>query len=142
MPDILIVLSGATDVRYASDGGGSVTYRRAEPHPATQTIEPVRRRLEGAGWKPVSEDFMNPGLTNSHARGWMDYIDGTEDDARVFVWSADWVSARGDVVRYGFTYTYTKGAGPMDARPPLEVSAIYMTAPSVNRIRSSTPPNR
>lgn len=116
----------------------SVTYKVAVAHPATETIREIRA-LEGAGWKPVEEDLMNPGQKNSHARGWMNYIDGTSNDDEVFVWSADWVSPRGDIVQYGFMYRYAKSTGPMDARPPLEVRALHLTAPLVNRIRASLP---
>ena len=139
LPDILIVLPGAEDVKYFSDSDGAVTYRLAVPHPALATIQAIRGRLEPAGWTPTKEDFLNPALTNSHDRGWWDYIDGTKNDDRVFAWSGDWTSSRGDIVRYGFTYRYPKDQGPMDARPPLEVSALYMTAMTVNRIRSASP---
>jgi hypothetical protein len=69
----------------------------------------------------------------------MDYIDGTQNDEHVFVWSGDWSNPRGDIVRYGFTYRYPRDKGPMDARPPLEVSASYMTAITVNRNRATLP---
>ena len=139
LPDILVVLPGAEDVKYFSENGGAVTYRLAVPHPALETIQAIRGRLEPAGWAPTKEDFLNPGLTNSHARGWMDYVDGTKNDDHVFVWSGDWTSPRGDIVRYGFTYRYPKDKGPMDARPSLEVTASYMTAMMVNRSRTSSP---
>lgn len=134
-PEILIVLSGAEDVKYTKDYDGSVSYRLPEPHPADATLKQIRSRLEGQGWKPVPEDLMNPGMTNSHDRGWMNYIDGTKNDANVFLWSAAWESTRGDRVEYWLRYEYAKDSGPMSAKPPLQLSAVYMTAPTVNIIR-------
>lgn len=134
-PDILIVLPGAEDVSYTKDYDGSVSYRLAEAHPADATLRDIRSRLEGQGWKPVSDDLMNPGMTNSHDRGWMNYIDGTRDDANVFLWSAGWESTRGDRVEYWLRYEYAKDAEPMSAKLPLQLTALYMTAPTVNVIR-------
>jgi hypothetical protein len=134
-PDILIVLSGAEDVRHSKDSDGSVSYRLIEPYPADGTLTEIRSRLERQGWKPTSEDFMNPGTTNSHDRGWMNYIDGTRNDATVFHWSAAWESTRGDRVEYSLRYEYAKDAGPFSAKPPLQLTALYMTAPTVNIIR-------
>jgi len=134
-PDILLVLPGADGVKYTKNFDGSVSYRLAEPHPADATIKQIKSRLEDEGWKPVAEDLMNPGMTNSHDRGWMNYIDGTRNDANVFVWAAAWESTRGDRVEYSLRYEYQKDSGPMSARPPLQLSAVYMTAPTVNIIR-------
>lgn len=133
--EVLMVLDGASNVRHLGTNDGEVSYTLDEPHPATKTIATIRARLEASGWKPENEDFMNPGLQNAHVRGWADYVDGTKGDAQVFVWIADWSSARGDVVRYALRYVYPKGSGPHDARPPLEVSGMYMSALTVNRLR-------
>ncbi len=134
-PEILIVLPGAEDVKYTKDYDGSVSYRLPEPHPADATLKQIRSQLEGKGWKPVPEDLMNPGMTNSHDRGWMNFIDGTRNDANVFLWTAAWESTRGDRVEYWLRYEYAKDSGPMSAKPPLQLSAVYMTAPTVNIIR-------
>ena len=134
-PDILIVLPDAKDVTYTKDYDGSVSYRLPEPHPADATLAQIRSQLEGKGWKPVPEDLMDPGVTNSHDRGWMNFIDGTRNDANVFVWSGAWESTRGDHVEYWLRYDYPKDSGPMSAKPPLQLKAFYMTAPTVNIIR-------
>jgi hypothetical protein len=107
-PDILIVLPAAQDVKYTRDYDGSVSYRPIEPHPADATIKEIRSRLESQGWKLVADDLMNPGMTNSHQRGWMNYIDGTRRDANVFLWSGAWESTRGDRVEYWLRYEYAK----------------------------------
>ena len=134
-PDILIVLPGAQKVQYPRTYDGSVSYELAVAHPATDVISEIRARLEKAGWKAAPDDMMNPGMENSHVRGWMDYVDGTKGDAAVFLWSAAWESPRGDRVEYWLTYEYPKDSGPTRARPPLQVTALYFTAPRVNRIR-------
>ena len=90
-PEILIVLPGAEDVKHTKDYDRSVSYRLPEPHPADATLKQIRSQLEGKGWKPVPEDLDAqpfPGMTNSHDRGWMNYIDIIRNDANVFLWSA------------------------------------------------------
>jgi hypothetical protein len=145
--DFLIVLPGAQKVEYPGDYDGSVSYQLDVPHPAKEVISEIRGRLERAGWKAEPDDQLNPGMENSHVRGWMDYIDGTKGDASVFLWSAAWSSPRGDRVEYWLKYEYAKDSGPMTARPPLQVNALYFTAPTVNRIREhvskpeTKPPN-
>jgi len=134
-PDILIVLAGAQDLQYTKVNDGAVSYRLAEPYPGDATIGQVRSRLEAQGWKPVSDDLFNPGLTNSLARGWVNFIDGTRDDANVFLWNGAWESTRGDRVEYSFQYTYARDSGPMSEKPALRVMATYMTAPTVNVLR-------
>ena len=140
-PAMLIVLPGAENVKRTAEYDGTVSYRLSDPYPADNTLAQIRTRLESQGWKPDPNDIMNPGTKNSHDRGWMDFIDGTKDDANVFLWAAAWQSPRGDRVEYWLRYEYAKGSGPMSDRPPLQVSAMYMTAPMVNivRDRSSAP---
>ena len=134
-PDILIVLPGAQKIEYPRAYDGSVSYELDVAHPASDVIAEIRARLEKAGWKAASNDMMNPGMENSHVRGWMDYVDGTKGGATVFLWSAAWESPRGDRVEYWLKYEYPKGSGPMSARPPLQVVALYFTGPTVNRVR-------
>jgi hypothetical protein len=67
MPGVLIVLAGAEAVTYFNDADGAVTYRLDVPHPALETIQAIRARLEPVGWTPTEDDFLNPGLNNSHA---------------------------------------------------------------------------
>ena len=134
-PDMLLLLPGAEDVKYTRDYDGTVSYRLTEPYPAEATLERIRTRLEGQGWRAVVEDLMNPGITNSHERGWMNFIDATRNSANVFLWSAAWENNRGDRVEYWLRYDFAKGAGPESGNPPLQLSAIYMSAPTVKVIR-------
>ena len=128
-------MPGAQKVQYPRNYDGSVSYELAVAHPASDVISEIRARLEQAGWRAPSDDLMNPGMENSHVRGWMDYVDGTKGGAAVFLWSAAWESPRGDRVEYWLKYEYPKDSGPMSARPPLQVMALYFTAPTVNRLR-------
>jgi hypothetical protein len=110
-PDILIVFPGAENVKYTKDDDGSVSYRLTEPHPANATIKEIRSRFEGQGWKPIAEDLMNPGMTNSHDRGWMNYIDGIRNDANVFLWSAAWKALEVIVSSTGFATSTRRTPG-------------------------------
>lgn len=132
---MLIVLPGAQDVKRTAEYDGTVSYRLSDPYPADNTLGQIRTRLENQGWKPDPNDIMNPDTKNSHDRGWMNFIDGTRNNANVFLWAAAWESPRGDRVEYWLRYEYAKDSGPMSERPPLQVSAMYMTAPTVNIIR-------
>jgi hypothetical protein len=78
---------------------------------------------------------MNPGSENSHVRGWMDYVDGTKGDVRVLVWTAAWDNSNGDRVEYWLKYEHAKDSRSTSAGPPLQVNALYFTAPTVRRIR-------
>src|SRR5262245_46010668 len=64
-PDLLIVLPGATHVAYTNEYEGALTYELPVRYPALTEIQTIRTRLEGAGWTPLEEDFLNPGIRTS-----------------------------------------------------------------------------
>jgi len=135
--DVLIVLPGAIDVKYSHDYDVVVRYKLREPFPADRVIADVNVKLEQREWRHKDDDLFNPGVQNSHVRGWSNYTDRNGDT--VFVWAAEWSSNRGDVLQYGFTYRYAKGETPQNAQPLLEVTGIYMSAVTVNQVREKLP---
>ncbi|MDO8681899.1 MAG: hypothetical protein Q7N50_00260 [Armatimonadota bacterium] len=105
-PPSLIVLPGATDVDHVRyKGNYQLSYKLQERYPAKHALREISARLAKQGWKPLKEDFLNPGLPTSHIRGWTEFYDATRTpEERVRAWASDWKNAKGDVVRYAFYY--------------------------------------
>ena len=111
----LIVLDGATQVR--RDPGAywsfSVAYALREKHPASNAIQQISSRLEALGWRPIKDDWLNPGLPSSHVRGWTDFRDSTTTPTQhVHQWGAQWQDKSGSIVGYTLRYSYPESATP------------------------------
>ena len=104
--DALIVLEDATQVKYTKSGScDQVNYSLKREYPAQDVIDAISSRLSERGWEPLKESWMNPGLENSHVRGWGNFGDATTDPhSTVFQWSADWQNSKGDMVSYFLQY--------------------------------------
>ena len=67
----LIVLEDATQVKYVKSGEcDQVTYSLKGQYPAQDVIDAISTQLSEKCWEPLKESGMNPGLENSHVRGW------------------------------------------------------------------------
>lgn len=111
----LIVLDGATQVRRDPGAYGSfgVAYALTEKHPASNAIQQISSRLKSVGWKPLKDDWLNPGLPSSHVRGWTDFIDGTKVPmVQVHQWGAQWQDKSGNIVDYTLRYSYPESGTP------------------------------
>jgi hypothetical protein len=104
--DALVVLPAARDVvRRPENGMDTVSYRLEEPYPATPVLASIRSAVEKKGWRPLEEDFLNPGLASSHIRGWGTVIDGTvKPNQTVHSWHGQWGNGRGDILLYHLDY--------------------------------------
>jgi hypothetical protein len=106
--DALILVHGASRVVYKKLGPLSQVYYEVNtPYPAQGVLDELRDQLAKRGWRPLKEDFLNPGLPSSHVTGWQSFGDRTTTP-RTFVkqWLADWENGKGDVVVYGLRYRY------------------------------------
>ena len=113
--DALIVLDGALNVSRGPGAFGSrgVSYTLAEPHPAASVIDEISVRLAATGWKPLDEDWLNPGMPSSHLTGWGDFVDATVKPIRqVHQWMAQWKDGSGNIVTYTFLYSYPENGKP------------------------------
>lgn len=123
--DSLIAVPGGEDVRFDRiHGTEHLYYRLSAQYPAKEFIETISARLQGLGWIPMEDSFLNPGIPSCHVRGWGRFEDATEK--RVLVvnqWWGDWGNDTGEVVTYILRYTYPKDQPP-DLRS-LDVTAIY-----------------
>jgi hypothetical protein len=133
----LILLPGARDVRQTKlEGTDQLNYTLKEAYPARAALKDIKTRLEKLGWKPLEDDYLNPGLPSSHSRGWTEFIDGIrQPNETVQQWLADWQNNKGDIVRYGLVYRSPfNGPQQMDT---LQVMEIYVPAKLAKAQRES-----
>jgi len=107
-PDALILLPNATEVKYYQlYGSFQLAYKVKVDYPAADSIATISNELKQGNWNALNEDYLNPGLSSSHVRGWSSFIDGTKKPPQiVHQWIADWENQAGDIVRYGLRYQY------------------------------------
>jgi hypothetical protein len=136
---VLIVLDGATMVRRDTGAYGSyhVAYGLNAPHPATNAIQQISSRLIALGWKPLEDDWLNPGLPSSHVRGWTEFGDRTTSPAQhVHQWKAQWQDKAGSIVDYSFHYAYPRSGAPN--LNSLSVNVSWYPASGVKIMQAST----
>ena len=116
-PSAVVVVPNAEEVSISLHGSvWQARYWVNAPYPAQPVLTYIGDSLAADGWKPLSEDFMNPGLPSSHAKGWGRFVDGTgQPDYEVHQWLAQWQNDGGEVVWYALQYRY-----PYRTEPRLE----------------------
>jgi hypothetical protein len=136
--DSLVVVTGGISpifVNY-SDGRQQVTYTCEAEYPAADVLAFISKELEVNDWKPLKDDFLNPGSASSRVSGWTDFEDGTKHPStHVFQWVADWENEAHDIVRYGLEYR-SPVASTRDLRT-LRVQALYIPAAIVTEMKQA-----
>ena len=125
----LIVLSKAESPFYEIRDGGSIqlSYKVKEEYPATSVIKQLSAQVEANGWKPLKEDYLNPGLPSSQVNGWSDFADDSRSPSKiVHQWMGDWEDKYGNIIRYVFRYEYPKNKDKNLSI--LQIHAIYSPA--------------
>jgi hypothetical protein len=111
----LAPIQGAAGVSRAGGAYESfhVTYSLASDYPAANVINEISSRLATLGWRPLKEDWLNPGTPSSHVRGWREMTVDREGSGRVHLdnWLAQWENDAGDIVIYDFRFSYPIGGG-------------------------------
>jgi hypothetical protein len=136
----LVVLGGATDVRRDAsvDGRNELTYQIDVAYPADAAIMRLRAELAD-GWKPLTEDWLNPGTPSGNVLGWSAFADGTRSPRTIAsVWSSAWTDPAGDLVLYSLRYdsAFTRNAaGVTPDNSTLAVNAVFMPADMVGTMR-------
>ncbi len=149
-PPALIVLPHAKDVNYSSHAGNQqVRYDLTEKYPAKHILEQISDKLTKQGWKPLQDDFQNPGHPSSHVTGWTYFTDATrKPEQAVRRWHAQWSNTDGDIINYDLEYRWPwlvtgKPIDPKDLFTPntdrLQVYGTHIPAKLAKRI---TPPSR
>jgi hypothetical protein len=136
----LIPLKGAEKVRY--DKGAydslSVAYGLNEKYPARDVLSQIAGRLKKLGWEPMKEDWLNPGTRSSPVTGWSEFMDEQGGPLRhVHQCQAQWKNHAGDVVFYGFMYSY-----PRKGKPDLQslwVNGSWYPASALTKMRAVIP---
>jgi hypothetical protein len=102
----MIVVPEASGIQFRRLGQiEGITYTIAEPFPAGKTIRSIGSKLAELGWKPLREDWLNPGIPTSFVRGWTCYLDATKrPTARVCSWMTDWSDPDGNLVSYHLSW--------------------------------------
>ena len=123
--EVLAVPENAKNVSrlVAPDKSIHVSYELAQEYPAMQTIEHISTRLVRFGWEPLRNDWLNPGITSSHIRGWTEHVDATETSpSRRLTWRGQWKDRIGNVVEYTFMYDI-----PPKGRQSLDLMRVHGT---------------
>jgi hypothetical protein len=128
--DALTPISGAAGLVRAGGAYESfwVTYTVKRKYPAIDVIDEISSRLKKLGWRPLKDDWLNPGSPTSHVTGWTEFVDATPASAPQHVdqWRAQWENDDGEIVLYNFSY-YSPTAGK-PVRDPLGVTAGWYPA--------------
>lgn len=83
-----------------------VSFVLHESFPGRQVISDIRSHLTNAGWKPLTEDWLKPGTSSPHTRGWSQYVDETGGALRDYwMWQSAWQDDKGDLIQYSLRYS-------------------------------------
>ncbi len=125
----LIVLDSATRVsRYSGvNQSFGVAYAINVQQPASDVIQQISSRLETLGYRPLENDWLNPGLPSSHICGWTQFLDGTRTPMhQIHRWGAQWQDNPGNIVDYTLDYSYPE-SGTKDLQS-LWIDAAWYSA--------------
>jgi hypothetical protein len=141
----IIVPNNAYNYRYQQkEEVTEVNYKVKVKYPARTLIGTYSDRLERGGWKPLPEDFLNPGVASSYVRGWTEHVDATlNPPMNVRQWLSQWEDSNHNIVSYLLRYE-SSPASNIKAPSELSVSVSYFPKGAVEAMRSSfrraTPP--
>ncbi len=109
--EALIVCPGAKQTKWVKfEGTDQLSYQIEADYPASSIVSCISAQLKEKGWRPLQEDFWNPGLPSSHVRGWTNFVDATvHPEATIDLWAAEWESEAGDIAWYSLRYVYPPG---------------------------------
>jgi hypothetical protein len=83
-----------------------VSFVLHETYPGRQVISEIRTHLTNAGWKPLTEDWLNPRTSSPRGSGWIQYVEETGGALRDYwMWQSAWQDAKGDLIRYSLRYS-------------------------------------
>jgi hypothetical protein len=107
-PAAIIIFPGADTVSVSKHGSiWQARYWVNAPYPAQPVLRHIGEALAADGWKPLAEDFLNPGLPSSHVAGWSSFLDATvQPEREVHQWLAQWQSPHGEVIWYVLRYSF------------------------------------
>jgi hypothetical protein len=126
----LAPIQGATSV--SRDGGAFdsfwVSYVLKARYPAADVTQEISTRLKKLGWRPLQEDWLNPGRPLPQVPQWFvvtEELPGTAPQ-HVDEWTAQWENDAGELIDYTLRYSYAKTATP--DRRTLSISSGWYPA--------------
>jgi hypothetical protein len=130
----LVLPPAATGMRcHLGNGTPEASGDLREVYPATTSLATISTGLKAAGWKPLREDFLNPGVLSSHVRGWAFFQDGTvSPEQDVHQWLADWEDQQLNLVVYAIQYRTARDQ-PIGDQPG-RLSAKYLPCAMVEQL--------
>jgi hypothetical protein len=103
-----------------------LSYRIAEPFPATTYIAALQRYLKANGWSIPERDPLNPELPSSVTRDWAHWLDTGKphpiEGMYIRDWQGIWLNEQQALVSYVLRYQRNKAVDPWSN---LEVVAVY-----------------
>lgn len=131
--DALISVIGAKNLQYSKlQGAEQLIYNVEIEYPATSIINEISQKLAKEGWKPLMEDYLNPGIPSSHVKGWSNFIDATKKPHQiVYQWLAQWENENHDILWCILRYSY-----PKDSHADLKnITVVMRVVPSEKKSR-------
>ncbi len=127
----LVVVPGGTDIKSIRyHGEDQLSYLVQSQYPADDVLHAIGSQLAKTGWKPLKEDYLNPGLASSQVRGFQYFPDlTTHPKSSARRWVGQWENGAHDIVNYMLEYRCTEDlcSSTRDLHD-LHVSAIYIPA--------------
>ena len=132
----MVIVPHAVHIQHHKlDSGVQLTYKIRASYPAQNVLHTINTRLHALGWKPLRDDFLNPGLPSSHIRGWLYYEDHATYTS-VRVWQADWQDAEQEVVTYRLEYRCAENECSSTANlVDLQVVGLHVPAGKAEQLR-------
>lgn len=105
-PPELIVLDSATEINEATRNGIlELNYRLESAYPAEHVTASINAVFKGDRWRPLTDDWLNPGNPSGYVRGWSSFLDGSKTPNTIaHVWSAEWKNEDNDLVIYSLRF--------------------------------------
>jgi hypothetical protein len=137
--EALIVCPGAKQPRWVKfEGTDQLGYQIEVDYPASSIVSCISGQLKEKGWRPLQEDYWNPGLPSSHLQGWSQFVDATvHPGATVDQWAGQWENDAGDIVFYFLLYKYPPGD-----RRTLTVNAGFVPANIAKKMPKTPQPQK
>jgi hypothetical protein len=136
--DSLIVVKGAKDIHYSKlEGTDQLFYSVKVPYPAPHVLNEISKKLEIKGWKPLKEDYLNPGSPSSHVKGWTDSFHvGKKTKRKFHQWLAQWENKNQDIMCVTLWYSYLEG--DQVGQKNLSVSMIFIPSELAKEVKEYT----
>ena len=137
----LLVAPSAKNPNYViyPDGRQQVTYTVEIPYPAEDVLAFLKTELQKRGWKPLPENYFNPGTPSSLQRGWIFVEDHTKQPwTGSYGWGAEWENSAHDLTEYSLRYDALDNS-TRNLRN-LQVIALFIPADITAKMKHSVEP--